>query len=163
MKIRVVFLLVTLVSFLAFQCTTQKPAIQHVQNGIRLETAKLNVQVQFYADNAVRVLKWPSGGTPEKLSLSVMPQSLSDLNPEMEENGQSVTLSSSKMSVQMSRKDGKIQFFDAGMKSVLKEKEKAVFTPVDYAFEKNAFNVEQKFSLTPDEGLYGLGQHQDGT
>ena len=28
--------------------------------------------------------------------------------------------------------------------------------------EKTAFSVQQNFKLTPDEGVYGLGQHQSG-
>src|SRR3972149_8386168 len=38
----------------------------------------------------------------------------------------------------------------------------AIITPVKIPHEEKAFNVQQNFSLTPDEGIYGLGQHQYG-
>ena len=45
--------------------------------------------------------------------------------------------------------------------SVLAEAGPATFTPITTPFEK-AWSVAQAFRLTPDEGIYGLGQHQDG-
>ena len=46
--------------------------------------------------------------------------------------------------------------------AILKEQGEAVITPIRIAHETNAFSVRQNFKLTPDEGIYGLGQHQDG-
>jgi alpha-D-xyloside xylohydrolase len=59
------------------------------------------------------------------------------------------------------KKDGKVEYLTTDNESILKEKGKANITPVEYKFEK-AFSVQQKFLLAPDEGIYGLGQHQYG-
>ena len=40
--------------------------VQRIQNGVQLNTAALNVKVQFYAADIVRVLKWLPGGTPRR-------------------------------------------------------------------------------------------------
>ena len=60
--------------------------IQRVPNGVQLSSAALNVKVQFYADDIVRVVKWPAGGTSEKASLSVIQKDVPDLNVRFEES-----------------------------------------------------------------------------
>ena len=54
--------------------------VKRIQNGVELKTGRLNVRVQFYADDCVRVLKWVAGGTSEKASLIVIQTNLPDLN-----------------------------------------------------------------------------------
>jgi alpha-D-xyloside xylohydrolase len=161
MNIRAVVLFNLFCAALLFQCST-KTTVQQIQNGARLATPKLNLQVQFYADNTVRVVKWLPDGTPEKASLVVIRDSLPELNVAVQENRNTMTLSTEKLTVSISKKDGKIEYLDAENRNILQEKGAAVFTPVDYAYEENAFNIEQKFTLTPEEGVYGLGQHQYG-
>ena len=57
-------------------CQTQSPSwrnmspVQHIQNGVQLHTATLNVKVQFYADDRVRVVKWAPGGTSQRRAWS---------------------------------------------------------------------------------------------
>ena len=59
--------------------------------------------------------------------------------------------------------DGAIQYLAGdGHRVILKEEGWATITPVKIAHETNAFSVRQNFKLTPDEGIYGLGQHQYG-
>ena len=47
---------------------------------VELNTGIVNVKVQFYADDRVRVVKWLPGGTPKKASLVVIQTNLPDLN-----------------------------------------------------------------------------------
>ncbi len=71
-----------------------------------------------------------------------------------------VTLSSPKLCVRIAKADGLVSFETPGGEAILAEARPPVFSPVTMPFEK-AFSVRQDFRLTPDEGLYGLGQHQD--
>jgi len=134
---------------------------QKIHNGIQLETDSLNLKVQCYADNIVRVVKWPAGGTAEKKSLAVVQNKLPDLKLDLQENAETITLSSPKITLQISKRDGAIKYLTSEKETILKEQGKAVITPVETEHEK-AFSVQQDFKLTPDEGIYGLGQHQDG-
>jgi len=134
---------------------------QKIHNGIQLETDSLNLKVQCYADNIVRVVKWPAGGTSVKNSLAVIQKKLPDLKLDLQENTETVTLSSPKITLQISKRDGAIKYLTSEKETILKEQGKAVITPVETEHEK-AFSVQQDFKLTPDEGIYGLGQHQDG-
>ena len=140
----------------------QPSAVQRIQNGVQLNTAAQNVRVQFYAADIVRVVKWVSGGTPEKLSLVVIETNLPDLNLQIQEDAKTVTLGSGKVTLQLSKRDGAIQYLDGDHQNILQEQGMALVTPVKIAYETNAFSVRQNFKLTPDEGIYGLGQHQSG-
>ncbi len=119
------------------------------------------VRVQFYADDIVRVLKWPAGGTAEKKSLAVVMAPAAGTWTTPQETASAVTLSSPKLRVRIAKKDGVVSFETAAGQAILAEARPSVFTPVTIPFEK-AFSVRQEFRLTPEEGLYGLGQHQDG-
>jgi alpha-D-xyloside xylohydrolase len=46
-------------------------------------------------------------------------------------------------------------------KNILKENGSASIIPAG-AKDKNDYSIKQCFQLTPDEGIYGLGQHQYG-
>ena len=138
------------------------PGVQRIQNGVQLAAGDLNVKVQFYAEGIVRVVKWPAGGTSEKLSLSVLKKALPDLDVHVEENAAGVTLSYGHVKLRISNSDGSIQYLDGDNRALLREQGRAIFTPSQIAREKSAFSVQQNFRLSADEGVYGLGQQQLG-
>ena len=156
-------------SFVLASCQTQSPAskappppVQRIQNGVQLNPGKLNVKVQFYAADQVRVVKWLPGGTSEKSSLVVIQTNLPDLKIDLQEHAEIITLSSEKLTVQLSKNGGAIQYLNPNGQVILKEQGQAAITPIRIAHETNAFSVRQNFKLTPEEGIYGLGQHQSG-
>ena len=159
MKSQITYSLIILA--LAVSQCGQSGKVKPIQNGVDLKTRDLNVRVQFYADDIARVMKWRPESSAEKLSLMVIRDSLPDLSISVEENGDDVILKSERMTIRLVKKDGQLEYFTTSGTSILKENKKAVFTPVTLPYEK-AFNIQQNFKLTPDEGLYGLGQHQDG-
>jgi len=138
------------------------PPLEHIANGVRLQAAGLHVQVQFYAEGTVRVLKWPAGGTAAKVSLSVIQKDLPALKLGFAETAAAVTLRSDQIKVQVSKNDGAIRYFTLDGRTVLQEQGRAAFSPCGIAQEKAAFSVRQNFTLDPAEGVYGLGQHQSG-
>ena len=99
---------------------------KRIQNGVQLNTGKLNVKVQFYADDQVRVVKWLPGGTPEKASLVVIQTNLPDLNIQFQENAGTITLASGKITLQLSKSDGAIQYLTADNQTILKEQGGAI-------------------------------------
>jgi alpha-D-xyloside xylohydrolase len=138
------------------------PGIQRIQNGVQLTTADLNVRVQFISEGTIRVVKWPAGGTSEKASLCVTQKDVPDLSVRFEETAAAVRLSSGQIRLELSKSDGAIRYLASDNRTVLKEHGRAIFTPAQVEHEKAAFSVQQNFTLTPDEGVYGLGQHQSG-
>jgi len=161
MKIRKVFLFTLILGLIVFRASAYQVTVKPLENGIQVETGKLNVKTQFYADDIVRVVKWLPGESGKKLSLVVINDILPTVKIKFKENNREVILSSEKIALSISKEDGKIEFLTPSNKSILKEKGKANITLVEYENER-AFSLKQKFMLTPDEGIYGLGQHQYG-
>ena len=156
------FFIFTLILILSvFRISASEANVEQIQNGVYVEVCELNLEVRFYADDVVRVVKWLAGASAEKSSLIVKRDNLPDLELKFKENGKEVVLSSSKITINISKKDGKIEYFTSGDKSIFKEEGNVSITPVEYGHERS-FNIQQNFLLTPEEGIYGLGQHQYG-
>ncbi len=161
MKIRKVFLFTLMLVLMVFSCFTYKTKVVQIQNGVQIETAEINLKAQFYADDIVYVVKWVPNASAEKVSLVVIQDTLPDIKVKFKENRKEVILSSEKITLNISKKDGKIEYLTPSKENILKEKGKTKITPVEYEHEK-AFSLKQNFLLNPDEGIYGLGQHQYG-
>ncbi len=148
-------------SLLSFQYSSIWAQVTTIKNGAELNTPDLNVKVQFYDENIVRVTKWSPKGTSEKFSLAVIKDSIPELGIKMEQESGAILLTSTTLSVRVSTLDGNIEYLTAHSKTILREEGKASFIPVVYESD-SGFTVEQHFQLTPDEGIYGLGQYQSG-
>ena len=135
--------------------------VKPIKNGVLLEIAKLNQKVQFYSPSTVRVTKWLPGATPDSTSLIVIQKALPKLAIQVKEDANNITLTSAKLQVVISKTDGHIQYIDSKNGSILSENGKAEILPDNLKTEK-AYNIKQTFKLTADEGVYGLGQHQNG-
>jgi alpha-D-xyloside xylohydrolase len=158
---RKVFLFTVILILMAFKILASPTTLKQIQNGVQMETDELNLKVQFYADNIVRILKWLPGTSHEKLSLVVINHTLPYVKLKLEENSKEAVLGSPRITLNISKEDGRIKYLTPRGESILKEEGKVNFAPVEYKSEK-AFSLKQKFLLIPDEGVYGLGQHQYG-
>jgi len=145
----------------SYQCSFNKPKVTQIDNGIQLKSGELNLKVQFYSVDIVRITKWIHQGSYKKLSLSVIMDSLPKLKIDIKDNSEKVSLQSSKLLLTISKTDGRIEYFTINNNTLLKEKGKSVFTPIIYSND-TGFSVQQNFELTADEGIYGLGAPQSG-
>jgi alpha-D-xyloside xylohydrolase len=141
-------------------CTTRS-SVTPIQNGAEIQSGKLNIKVQFYTDNIVRVVKWVKEGSSEKKSLSVLPQSLPVISLTTDETNAAITLKSASLAIIIDKATGNIQYTSLTGEQLLAETGQTMLTPVVFSGDKG-FAMQQNFTLTPDEGIYGLGQHQDG-
>lgn len=161
MRKQVFVCLLLSLSAVSYRCSTNESEVKQIKNGVELKTHELNLRAQFYADNIVRITKWSSSGTPEKLSLSVVKDTITVLNIAVAESSNVISLHSSKLSLKISKAGGNVEFLTTDKNTILKEKGKAILTPVVYDSD-SGYTVQQRFQLTPNEGVYGLGQHQSG-
>ena len=153
--------LLTIILCLGLVGCSYHATVNMIENGVDVQTAQGHVQAQFYADNQVRILKWTDKGSPEKISLSVIQDTLPKLDIHVDEGKRTVIVSSSALVLRISKSNGEVTYQSSEGTVILKEKGAPEFTPVEYPYEKS-FNVQQKFDLTDGEGVYGLGQHQYG-
>jgi alpha-D-xyloside xylohydrolase len=143
---------------LFFTCFGLKSAVTPVKNGVIINLKESSVKIIYYDNNIVRVTKWPHNGTDKKKSLSVIMDSIPELKIHVTESNDSVFLISSGLKVAVSLKTGSVSYYK-GISLILKELSNS-FSPVIYKNDA-AFNIKQSFELSKDEGIYGLGQHQN--
>lgn len=161
MKKQIGCLVTILITLMFWRCASEPVILQNLQNGVHLETKSLNIKVQFYADNMVRVVKWLPQSNSEKKSLVVVQTELPEIKLDIHENQQHIQLCSEKLCVTIVKKDGEVNYLDLNKRVILKEEGKAIINHNDQKHD-DGYQVQQKFELTPGEGIYGLGQHQDG-
>jgi alpha-D-xyloside xylohydrolase len=153
------YMLLLIVALAFWQCSSS-PGIIHIENGVTIKSDSFNLKVQFYSENIVRIEKWPQNGKEEKKSLSVILTPDLSIKPELIESDSNIVLRTKTLSVIIDRKTLNTRFLYLSDTELLKE--------AGVAFKSAGIkgdpglNVEQNFKLSADEGIYGLGQHQDG-
>ncbi|GET31162.1 alpha-xylosidase [Prolixibacter bellariivorans] len=154
-----------LLAGLLFAACTQ-PKYQLTDDGVILnlrqenkaEASKLRLQV--LGDELIHVSATPDGDFPKDSSLIVVP-GLKTVPFAVDNEGDSIRLSTAKLNVMISKADGGIKFKDKTGKLILAEKKGGgrTFTPIDVDGTKG-YTIRQLFDSPADEAFYGLGQHQ---
>ena len=155
---------IVIVACCLFSAWTWAQDYQQTATGIKATIAgkKTDVEVQWYTPNTLRVFKTPQGKTVEKKSLSVVatPQ-----NPGIKVSGEGygqVVMKSRTLTVTLDTRTGVISYAKADGTPLLKEQENnKAFTPFNDA-GRATYTVYQGFDVDKNEGLYGLGQLQNG-
>jgi len=161
MRLRWLFLFCLIHMVIFSGCNEQRLKVERIQNGVLLDGDTLNVKIQFFAEDRIHVVKWPDSGSSVKQSLCVIQDSLPNLNIEIEDHEKHLLLKTGALSLTVSKHDGSIRYLRNGNIILLEEKDAPVFTPVNY-LQEHTFHVQQQFLLNSHEGIYGLGQHQNG-
>src|SRR5882762_1918374 len=134
---------------------------QKTDLGIKLNSQSVQVEIQFFNPETVRILKSPEGVPFGKKSLSVIKEPVKT-DIKITEEGNKVVLESSVLKVQLDEKTGKISYFTLPGELLFTEKDYGIqFTPVQDV-DTSTFLVRQAFMLDKAEAIYGLGQHQNG-
>jgi alpha-D-xyloside xylohydrolase len=133
-----------------------------INNGVNIAIDKIDIVIEFYSPDLVRILKSPSNIPFEKTSLSVIK------TPEVtrlkinEANGM-LNVKSKTTTIKLDLKTGRIWFYNYNSNLLLAEKQNGLqFIPTKDS-TTNTFKVSQVFELKDDEAIYGLGQHQAGS
>lgn len=153
--------LLTLVLILAISISGKAQSVQKTDAGIKTTINSVEVEIQFYNQSTVRVLKHPVGKDFTKESLSVIetPQKTAF---KVSQQGEKLSLRSESLQVDLNLKNGKISYSTSKGLTLLNEKESgATFTDFDDAGVKT-FTVKQAYLLDKDEAIYGLGIQQKG-
>lgn len=121
----------------------------------------MDVEVQFLSPEIVKVHKAPAGAPESPASLVVI-KAPEDCDIEKSEKADSITLSSSRLTLKINKANGSVDFFDNSGRHLLKDKEYGTsFTPILDA-GKPSSKVRASFLLEQGEPVYGIGQVMDG-
>lgn len=126
---------------------------------IKVVANNITTTVQFWNDNTVHVLKYAGVVKPNVSSLVVLNQNGMSPKTKLLQTSTNYKFSSAKLSVVIDKKTGNVQFLDK-VGNWITEEECAsdFFQKVDDSIT----HVTQRFRLSSDEAIYGLGQHQNG-
>ncbi|MCF2552397.1 glycoside hydrolase family 31 protein [Bacteroides caecigallinarum] len=159
MRKRVLFLALCFMSAFAW---SQK--YSQTETGIKasISDKQYDVEVQWFNPNSLRVLKTPAGKTVEKNSISVIAKpEKSGIKISTSDNGD-IVMKSNSLIVTLNQKNGTMTYAKADGTILLKELENnKAFTTFNDA-GKSTYTVYQGFQTDKEEGLYGLGQLQNG-
>jgi alpha-D-xyloside xylohydrolase len=123
----------------------------HDPTGITLTSGSSDTRLEIWDDNIVHVTHRPVGAPAAPASLVVTAHP-SDAGWKLATHGDDLTLSTSTLKVDLDKKTGAVRFLGADGSVILAEAPGLTGTSV----------ATQSFALDPAEGIYGLGQHQDG-
>ncbi|GLB53891.1 xylosidase [Neptunitalea chrysea] len=129
--------------------------------GLTTTLAENTVEIKFYSNEIVRIIKYPKGNQYERESLSVIlkPQ---PVTLKVTDGADALEIASKTLKVQLNKTEGTVRFYKSTGASLLSEKNTGIgFTPVKDN-GKDTYAVYQAFNLDADEPIYGLGQHQRG-
>ena len=130
----------------------------HVFN---IGTKKLGIN--FYSPSIVhiRVTASASFSTRPSLSVVVDPQKIPI---QTVQNDSTVILASNVLTLIVTKKDGAVLFRGESGKTILHAAGMTSSSLVqDTVAGESVFHIQQGFSLSPEEGLFGLGQYEDAT
>ena len=137
---------------------------QKTTSGIKttLSGKQTDIEIQWFGPNTLRVLKTPQGKSVKKESLSVIAQPQnSGIKITTPGNG-CIVMKSQTLTVILNPQTGIITYAKPNGDALLIEQENVkAFTPVNDA-GRSTYSVYQGFTTSKEEGLYGLGQLQNG-
>lgn len=143
-------------------CATP-PAVEQTTDGVIITPAQgpaARVRLQVVNERIIRVTATPTAALDLPASLQVVARSGATTFQVSQAEGV-LTLSTARVRAEVSLQTGLVTFYHAAGEAVLREVVRDEFRPVDLGGER-FYAVRQQFNSGTDEGLYGLGQHQNG-
>ena len=137
-------------------------SVQTLQNGMKVSPkngAAKTIEINVVNNRIVRVQASPESVIPNVSSLCVV-QGLIPKTPfKVTSNAKFAQLSTDELTVKVSLFTGEISFLDQSGKVLLQEsKNGRSFKPFAVENDKG-YTMQQVFTGTPGEAIYGLGQH----
>ncbi len=120
------------------------------------------IRLQVIADNIIRVTASPLKDFPKNQSLIIVYANLPAVKWEMENSDEKVVLKTKTITATIVMATGAVSFADINGRLIVSEKKMS-----GRSFDAAVFNgepswhIRQVFETTPDDAIYGLGQHQD--
>ncbi|SES23829.1 glycoside hydrolase family 31 protein [Pedobacter rhizosphaerae] len=160
MKIHQISTILFAILTLFFGNVLSAQTVRKTAQGINFSAQQLDISVQFYSSNTVRIYKTPKGRPYVKTSLAVTakPEKTALI---FAQKGKNYMIKSKEIQVDVNTETGGVYFSDLSGKQLLHEK--------DYGTQFSALNdggtpsfkVRTGFLLDKDEAIFGVGQILD--
>jgi alpha-D-xyloside xylohydrolase len=135
--------------------------LQRTRDGIIIPVKGTRLKVQVLDPAVIRIANSPGPSFEVHPSL-VVNAAKRPLSWDLEQGNGFAVIHTERLRVRISLLDGAIAFYDsAGLALQALAQDPGSFA-LDTVQGEKSFRITQKFSISPGEGLYGLGQFQDG-
>ncbi|HOX28881.1 MAG TPA: glycoside hydrolase family 31 protein, partial [bacterium] len=132
-------------------------------DGVVIPAAGGKLRVQVETDGIIRVRFAPGGEFSTRKSIITVEKKRSAPAWRMEENAGGISIITKRLRAKIDPGAGAVTFLDAKGGVLLRERaDGGRETTPAIVLDENTYNVKQSFIVSPGEGLYGLGQYQDG-
>ncbi len=139
-------------------CTAKKLNYTMTPTGIIYKINGVTKQIQYYDDYALRVTVSKSDAPDTNTSLVVI-QKPETADWHVKETGNSLFIQTPSIKIEISKRTGAIKFSNNNDELFIKENAEK---PFEFNIPSDSFAIKQNFQLTDSEGIYGLGQFQNG-
>jgi alpha-D-xyloside xylohydrolase len=130
------------------------------KDGVAVTADSLRIRLHVLGEKIIRVQCLPDHQVQHRQSLMVVNPSREKARWSLKEETGAVVIATSSLQAKVNLSSGKIQFLDASGNTLLQENGREI-AQVTVIGEKT-YGIRQKFALSHDEAIYGLGQHQEG-
>ncbi|MFC3199837.1 TIM-barrel domain-containing protein [Parapedobacter deserti] len=148
-----------------------QPRVVRHENGISLTyegmatAANQQLELAVITDRIIHVVARPLGSTVQPSESLIIIDSLRRTagDWQLEETADFVLVKTAALTAQVAKASGVVTFLDRQGQPLLAEQRRDATTFAHDAYDGDAFyRVRQHFTVSDTEGLYGLGQHQNG-
>jgi alpha-D-xyloside xylohydrolase len=139
------------------------PSVEMTADGVIITPAEgpaARVRLQVINERIIRVTAIPVETFDLPASLQVVAES-GEAAFDTTLVGDVMTLSTARARAEVSLQTGLVTFYNAAGEATLSEVVRDEFLPVDIDGDR-FYTIRQQFNRGTDEGVYGLGQHQNG-
>jgi alpha-D-xyloside xylohydrolase len=135
--------------------------VQQQADGAIFAMGTGTLKLQVCSDSIIHVLYSPTASFPKETDFVVIKQSWPSATFTMDSTDDAVTLSTSRLKITVTRKDGAITYAEANGAALVEEATRGL--TAEKVNGEDTYRSESFFSIYGShEGLYGLGQHQAG-
>ncbi|WP_454832443.1 TIM-barrel domain-containing protein [Pseudoxanthomonas wuyuanensis] len=131
-----------------------------VAGGVQFQTGGITKSVIFYGPGIVRVSAHKGQSHTRQPSLVVV-ASPQEPHLDIAESAGALTVAGAGLRVVVDKRTGTVAFQRPDGTPLVREQDAPVLTPATESSGTETYAVEQRFALTADESLYGLGQYNE--
>jgi len=121
--------------------------------------APRKVRLTVMSERIIRVTATPDKSFHDRKSLIILPSAGRDADFAVHNLKDEIKLETRSLCAFVDRHDGRVRFTDVGGNPISQESEPVSFTPITVD-GTHGYSTINRFNTVPDEGIYGLGQHQ---
>jgi len=159
-----IFVLLNIAGIIIFaiSCNRSSTKLEKLNDGIILNLKNGALKVQICTEKIARIVFDPERKFQLRKSL-VVEKEWKPVPFEVSSDDGEIRLSTKELIILINKKSGALSFSDKNGRLYLREdQEKPRQLTGARVMGEKTYHLQQNFKLSPEEGIYGLGQHQEG-